>query len=731
MKIRKLFLNLAGLFSISGSILSQIPTNGLVGFYPFNGNANDESGNHHNGSVHGAILAPDRCGYLDSAYYFPGNYEYIELPASEEFINSTYTYSLWMKVDAWPDPSIDGWMLFSPGSATSGLCQGIGIHPDGGICATSYNIGDNPRGSWAESSAIPAKRWNHVVVTRDYEKITIYINGILMPYVETDRYQPYTNNQEANYGAPDTRIIIGCRSNFMYPYTFQGYIDDLAIYNRVLTTDEIKKLFETTCRESPKDGLISYFPFDGNAVDATGNGNDGIIHGPVLTTDRCGNANSAYLFDGTDDYISLNPSYILPESEGTFATWVYFNSLNTVQYLGCLGDIESQDYYLGFIRFDPASQRFTIYRRSPGSVDILVGSTNITLHQWYFIVVTTDGNDWSLYVNGEKETLSLHLGTNTGDWGLDVPQADNWLLGGIRIQEPYDHAYLNGKLDDVRIYDYPLSRDEILSLYTNNCPIEIAGEQLFCQGQNNNLFSLPLIEDLVYIWSYSGTGALLSSYKNQVTIDFSDNATSGVLSVSAQRGNDTVNYSTLSISVLSLPADPANISGPADACLNDGPYSFTIPEIENAQDYTWEFSGEDAELIKESNTLNAYFFNNATSGSITVTGINQCGQGKTSQPHPVIVKDCNIPVVPTNIPNSFSPNGDNTNDLFVIQGLREGTSVTIFDSNGKTLYRTENYNNDWNGTDSDGNVLQTGTYWYVIKIPGLDNVLKGFVYIKR
>lgn len=727
----KLILSIAGLIILIGRILPQIPTDGLVGFYPFNGNANDESGNGHNGSVHGVMLAPDRCGYTDSAYYFPGNYEYIELPASAEFINSTYTYSLWMKVDEWPDPSIDGWMLFSPGSATSGLCQGIGIHPDGGICATSYNIGDNPRGSWAESPAISTKQWNHIVVTRDYEKITIYINGELMPYVETDRYLPYTNNQDANYGDPDTRIIIGCRSNFMYPYTFNGYIDDLAIYNRVLTTVEIKKLFETSCKVLPQNGLISYLPFNGNSIDATGNGNDGTVHGPVLTTDRCGNPNSAYLFDGTDDYISLNPSYILPESEGTFAAWVYLNSVNNVQYLGSLGDIESQDFYLGFVRYDPAYQSFTIYRRTPGNVDILVGSTDISVHQWYFVVMTSDGNDWSLYVNGQKEILSAQRGTNTGDWGHDLPQADNWLLGGHIIQEPHDHAYLNGKLDDIRIYDYPLSQNEILDLFNTNCPMEITGGQLFCQGQQSVLFSVPLIEDLVYSWNYSGTGASLSSNINQVSIDFSDNATSGILSVSAQSGSQNVNYSTLAINVQALPADPGLISGPAEACLNDGPYGFLVPAIEDALDYAWYYSGQDAELIKESNALSVYFFNDATSGSITVAGINQCGQGKTSQPHPVILRNCDTPDVPINIPNSFSPNGDNVNDLFVIRGLRQGTAVTIFDSNGKILYHSDNYNNDWGAIESDGNIIPTGTYWYIIKIPGLNNELKGFLYIKR
>jgi hypothetical protein len=51
--------------------------------------------------------------------------------------------------------------------------------------------------------------------------------------------------------------------------------------------------------------LLAYYPFNGNANDESGNGNHGTIHGPVLTEDRFGNPNSAFSFDGVDDYIDL------------------------------------------------------------------------------------------------------------------------------------------------------------------------------------------------------------------------------------------------------------------------------------------------------------------------------------------------------------------------------------------------------------------------------------------
>lgn len=83
------------------------------------------------------------------------------------------------------------------------------------------------------------------------------------------------------------------------------------------------------------------------------------------------------------------------------------------------------------------------------------------------------------------------------------------------------------------------------------------------------------------------------------------------------------------------------------------------------------------------------------------------------------------------IPNVFTPNGDEVNDKFVIEGLPPYSSLIIFDRSGKELFRSEAYNNDWDGTDMDYNPLLSDTYWYVLVTPGLSGKHKGYVYLKR
>ena len=63
----------------------------------------------------------------------------------------------------------------------------------------------------------------------------------------------------------------------------------------------------TPAHNSNTFGLVGAWEFTENALDSSGNGNHGVVHGATLTTDRFGNPNSAYSFDGVDDYIFVAP----------------------------------------------------------------------------------------------------------------------------------------------------------------------------------------------------------------------------------------------------------------------------------------------------------------------------------------------------------------------------------------------------------------------------------------
>ena len=107
-------------FSINA--IAQIPTNGLVRQYTFSGNANDNVNSQH-GTIIGSTLTSDRFGNPNSAFYFDGVNDYIDLPLSGLLLNE-YTYSLWVSASSLPSSPSVSLFIFTIGTTRPGNAQG-------------------------------------------------------------------------------------------------------------------------------------------------------------------------------------------------------------------------------------------------------------------------------------------------------------------------------------------------------------------------------------------------------------------------------------------------------------------------------------------------------------------------------------------------------------------------------------------------------------------------------
>jgi hypothetical protein len=211
---------------------------GLIAYYPFDGNANDMSGNGNNGVIYGASLTADRFGNKQGAYNFNGINNYISLPIKNIVDLDCYSYSVWINPNGIPTNYSGN--VYSVGDAIGSLGQGLVYQPTSTMFAGSYNNGNNPTQSYSKSGEIQPNQWLHIVVTRDSINIRMYINNQLVPIQSNSAI----NKQSASYGQISKSAIIGGRSNLRSDSYFNGSINDIRIYNRVLNDEEIDELYK-------------------------------------------------------------------------------------------------------------------------------------------------------------------------------------------------------------------------------------------------------------------------------------------------------------------------------------------------------------------------------------------------------------------------------------------------------------------------------------------------------
>lgn len=206
---------------------------GLVAYYPFNGNANDESGNDNNGIVSGAALTEDRNGNENSAYRFNGINNSIKVIKSSSLnITNQITISLWFKTKG----SLDKNVIISKGNSPYLYDYEwfINLETEKKISFV-ITLKNEPIEHFAVTfetdEILNDDKWRHLAATFDGESLKLYLNGIIGETSNIGRVRIINLS--------DDDIYIGSLNN---TYHFFGSIDDIGIYKRALTSLEIQEL---------------------------------------------------------------------------------------------------------------------------------------------------------------------------------------------------------------------------------------------------------------------------------------------------------------------------------------------------------------------------------------------------------------------------------------------------------------------------------------------------------
>ena len=212
---------------------SYVPTNGLVAWWPFNGNAYDESGNGNNGTVNGATLTSDRNGLSNSAYYFSGSgcATRIDVPLNVNQISNGLTLSYWalQSGNGCVAPRI--MEFYANGDAPGTLSTQNWNNYWQIVHRLSNNTGIN-----LSANPTPPNTWFQLTYTNDGSTAKLYQNGVLVASASVTGNPILSSN-----------LAIGRMNHPAYD-AHEGNIDDIGIWNRALTQQEITDLYNAqTC----------------------------------------------------------------------------------------------------------------------------------------------------------------------------------------------------------------------------------------------------------------------------------------------------------------------------------------------------------------------------------------------------------------------------------------------------------------------------------------------------
>jgi hypothetical protein len=263
----------------------------------------------------------------------------------------------------------------------------------------------------------------------------------------------------------------------------------------------------------PTNGLVGWWPFNGNANDESGHGNNGTINGATPTNDRFGNANQAYSFDGVNDRIEMSAQNFSVLSF-TVSAWVNrstFNGYGNIIGKSNWNDAQSESFGLAINE--------TLIAASIKGQSCIPGQNWNTMTQvkgidfdneWQHVALTYDGN-----------TIKIFLNTNLINESIISNGSFNCSGGQIKVGAWWQNMpqWFNGKIDDIGIWNRALDSTEISNLYNGNiCYQDITVTDTLIINANLTGFNPVTYENTIKIWPNPTNDHITIDYGNYATL---------------------------------------------------------------------------------------------------------------------------------------------------------------------------------------------------------------------
>ncbi len=339
-------------------------------------------------------------------------------------LNSTFTEANF----TWTVPEISGEFTLK-----------LTVNDDGESVSDSiiFNIVENLPVAPTISNLTPVKNWYYTGEIVNLNCFATNNSG-----ADTELTYFWSANG-GNFAAADASSI-----NWQAPAIEGIYEITCEVIDANSQTSKVTKALLVKQEQSDGDNLFAYYPLDGNALDFSGNNRNGTTNGLDVVANSRGNANSAYLFNSSDDIIEIEHTPEMNFKQAiTLSFWLKLNQLEEESFILSHGSYE-QRWKVSVI--PEGKLRWTINTET--GIKDLDGTKPITLGQFHHYTVVYTGYSMEIYIDGELDSFASYSGfINSSNKNLTFGRKDN-------TESKY---FLNGVLDEVRIYNNAVSLNAI------------------------------------------------------------------------------------------------------------------------------------------------------------------------------------------------------------------------------------------------------------------------------
>jgi hypothetical protein len=432
---------------IAGQGLGESFSNGLVGYWKMDENngtsINDSSGNNQTGS------------FVNSPEWLAGKYG-----SGVNFVSTTGSHYIRVDNSTYLNPAntftVGFWVNFDNQWGSWDIVLGTGRWENEGGWHFGTWSSDSPGKISFHTASYAARntsttgtidlddQWHYIIGTYDNGIAKIYIDGVLK---DSDSSIPYESNSN--------KLIFGAGNNSDSPtYEFWGSIDEVRLYNRALSAEEVIDLYNW----SP--GPVGYWKLDENsgiyAEDSSGNSNKGTLtNSPTWVKGKIGGAVSLM---GDTDYINVVGNDALDNIRGiTISTWVNFDEFRDNAYENIVIKQTSKDsggcgYQYGLTgHYSAQNIRFFLDTTGGSLCQGLISNSTLEPGRWYHVAGTYDPGSGSvkIYIDGILDKTGTYSGEIEEDGVYDLR------MGMSNVD-------FDGQIDDVKIYNYARTQKQII-----------------------------------------------------------------------------------------------------------------------------------------------------------------------------------------------------------------------------------------------------------------------------